>query len=432
MTTVPKHAPTRLVVLSELSAREKDKYYELLLRSETKFYFDAKLNKYVGNVRLLGPNVKRAAYEEKKKEVVSTLPFEERLKRLQEGNTASVRIQGIESFDYEEFVKFVALIASNGEFVKPKQKSLTWLMRMIEDLYDARFAFEKSEIEKDDSNSTIGVSSHTSTVKANAVAMFPVFAIRRMCTLQGLSKIVDQTCWDMLYNIHKYRQQYLEVELFARFLKEHYSYDDLLFFLYVRNVISKTLNINFRGRWNCKTELHASRGTNTTEPPTLFLSHRECVRIANIVFGSEGNEAICRRFIAMVTTQLVGQLNTETQTDSRRIDVTQFLHLAVVGYHFAQNMPADAGASNGGGYADDDNIDHMMQELQDQQPEEASHRDQEPEPYTDPSEEPPYEEELEYQQQNMPYDPRHYNSHYSSSANEYIPSSGRNTDPSSS
>ena len=426
MTSVPKHEPTRLVVLSELSAREKDKYYELLLRSDTKFYFDAKLNRYVGNVRILGPNIKRTNYEEKKKEVVSTLPFEERLKRLQEGNAASVRIQGIESFDYEEFVKFVALIASNGEIVKPKQKSLTWLMRMIEDLYDARFAFEKSEIEKDDTNSTIGVSSHTSTVKANAVAMFPVFAIRRMCTLQGLSKIVDQTCWDLLFNIHKYRQQYLEIELFARFLKEHYSYDDLLFFLYVRNVISKTLNINFRGRWNCKTELNATRQHSSVEPPTLFLSHRECVRIANIVFGSEGNEAICRRFIAMVNTQLVGQLNTETQTDSRRIDVTQFLHLAVVGYHFAQNMPA-VPSNNGGGYADDENIDNMMNDLQQEQP------DGETEAYAESSE-PQYDEELEYQAQNMPYDPRHYSNEYISdlNADNYNPSSGLNTDPSAS
>jgi len=339
----PHFNSTRIINLSELNTRDKDKYYDILLKNNTKFYYDPELKKYVGNIRLLGPNGKRSDYEDKKRDVIiSSLPFEERLKRLQNGNPVSVRIQGAEKFDYNEFVKFTVLVASSGDVVKPKQRTLSWLMRTIEELFDSRFAFEKIDIERDEGNGN-GTStsfgdpnSAANAGKRAAVNLFPVFVIRRMCTLVGLKALVDQTCWDILYNIHLYRQDYLEVELFARFLKEHYDYDDLLFFLYVRSVISKTLNINFRSRWNGKTDVNVSTGQVSSTPGTLYLSYRECVRIANIIYGSQGNEAICKRFIAMVTSQLVGQV-TDT-TDSRRMDITQFLHLAVIGYHYAQNM----------------------------------------------------------------------------------------------
>lgn len=55
----------------------------------------------------------------------------------------------------------------------------------------------------------------------------------------GLRSLVAQTCWDLLYNTHALRKDHLEVEVFARFLEEFYDPDDLLFFLYVRNVIQK-------------------------------------------------------------------------------------------------------------------------------------------------------------------------------------------------
>ena len=359
---VPEFAPSRAIVLSELSVREKDKYYDLLLRNNSKFYYDPVLKKFVGNVRLLGPNVKRYHFSEKKKMTTTALPFEERLKRLHDGVTATVNIQGVPKFEYDEFTKIVALIASDREVVKPKKRTLSWMMRTIEELYDARFAFEKIDVERDAEDDNLLQETNmkydandpktmATLAKRNAVSMFPAFVVRRLCTWVGLKSLVDQTCWDILYNIHLYRHDYLEIELFARFLKEHYDYDDLLFFLYVRSVIAKTLNINFKGRWACNTELDVSTGAANHIPATLYLSYRECMFIANIVYGSQGNEAIYKRFIAMVTTQLVGQ--TTATTDSRRIDVAQFLHLAVIGYHYAQNMmnmstaPAATGAASG-------------------------------------------------------------------------------------
>lgn len=52
------------------------------------------------------------------------------------------------------------------------------------------------------------------------LSSFPVFIVRQLSTLVGLKNLVDQTCWDLLYNAQRYRTESLEVEIFLRFLQE--------------------------------------------------------------------------------------------------------------------------------------------------------------------------------------------------------------------
>lgn len=54
--------------------------------------------------------------------------------------------------------------------------------------------------------------------------------------------------WDLLCNIDRYHKDYLEIETFKLFLQEQFSDDDLLFYLYVRSIVSKILVINFSAR----------------------------------------------------------------------------------------------------------------------------------------------------------------------------------------
>ena len=100
-------------------------------------------------------------------------------------------------------------------------------MKIMEDIYDYRFSYEKNDVEKE-------AESHSFDLM---LLIFPVFIVRRIGTNSGLKRLVDQTCIDLLYNINYYRKHYLEYEIFARFLSEFYDHDDLLFFLYVRYYI---------------------------------------------------------------------------------------------------------------------------------------------------------------------------------------------------
>ena len=84
---------------------------------------------------------------------------------------------------------------------------------------------------------------------ALSMAVFPIFVVRNIGTNVGLRTICDQSCWDLLFNITIFRRDSLEVELFSRFLQEYYDRDELLFFLYVKSIIGRVLNINFKTRW---------------------------------------------------------------------------------------------------------------------------------------------------------------------------------------
>ena len=214
-------------------------------------------------------------------------------------------------------------------------RALSWLMRLVEDAYDARFAHEKMDVERDDEAEAEQLESE------QHFSSFPIFLVRQLSTLVGLKSLVEQTCWDLLFNAQRYRSDYLEVEVFMRFLQEFYDQDDLLFFLYVRAVVARTLHISFKRRW--------AKSEGAGRPPkALWMSYREATLVSKAVFGST-DEQMHRSFLNILNTQVVGQ-RTET-TDSRRIEISQFLHLAVVAYHQTQLNDANAanrGRGNGG------------------------------------------------------------------------------------
>jgi hypothetical protein len=321
--------PVKVIVLSELSTREKERYYKLLLLNNAKFRRDSQ-GHFVCNLRLLAPGLRKASavaaegLDKKKRDTSNyALIFQDRLMHLKTHGFISVRLQGlppsaVEAFDYQAYPRFTTLIAADQEAVRPKLRPLAWAMKYIEDIYDHRFAHERHDVERDPEE--------TSSFDL-ILTIFPVFVVRRLGTNVGLKALVDQTCWDLLFSIHVYRRDYLEVETFARFLQEYYDHDDLLFYLYVRSVVAKVLRVQFKARWS-KLEGPGRQAK------ALWMSFREAAHVARVVFGND-NEELYREFMALVTPQMVGS-KTDT-TDSRRMDITEYLHLSVVGYHQSQS-----------------------------------------------------------------------------------------------
>lgn len=329
--------PSRVILLSELSTREKENYYTILLTNKVKFRKNSNNpGLYVADVRLLSPALKKSDYNRDLNNNSSYPDFswgrENRLKQLVEVGHVTVKISGVEPFNYNAYTKFSVLIANNNDTVTPKIKTISWLMKSIEDIYDARYIQEKLDVENEERQ--IRLSSSTKSVNSSGRDMsnsvFPFYVIKRLATFVGtLSKILDQNCWDLLYNICRFRNEYIEVEVFSRFLSELYSKDDLLFYLYVRNILSNLLHINFKLRW-----------AKSDVGKVLWISFRECVFIARAIFGPD-NESAFRNFMNVLIPQMVGQKS--HKNDSRRIDIGQFLHLAVVGYH--QSQYPDGGIS---------------------------------------------------------------------------------------
>jgi hypothetical protein len=68
----------------------------------------------------------------------------------------------------------------------------------------------------------------------------------------------------------------------------------------------------------------------------LWLSYRDASHVARIVFGHE-NEVAYRDFMKLIIPQMLGErINSNSSSgniggDNRHIDVTEYLHLSVIG-----------------------------------------------------------------------------------------------------
>jgi hypothetical protein len=333
----------RMVVMSKLADSEKEKYFEFLLENNIDFEKVNDGHYYVANVRIVVPEEGDTGPEDPSLQR-SRSKQRQRTRALATGN--SVKIFGRRAsrppqemarvvsaiatarqlFDYSCYPKFSSLVTLR-DTLRPRRRHYAWLMKMIEEIYDDRYDHDTADLRNAENGGDSKIPEEQTDRLSN---IFPVFVVDFLSKRFGLRSLVDQHAWDLLYNVHALRATHLEVELFARFLEEYYDPDDLLFFLYVRSVVQKELVVNFVNRWTS-----ASRGRERIPKPIL-LTYRECQIVARIVFGSE-KDPLYVSFMAMVDRHVRGRKM--RGNDSRRIEVYQFLHVALVGYH--ETRPAE-------------------------------------------------------------------------------------------
>ena len=205
-------------------------------------------------------------------------------------------------------------------------------MRVIEDMYDARFIHEKNHSARKEEKLQKSKASNSldlSIEEDSNINNFPVFVVQRLTTVVGLKSLTDQIGWDLLCNIDRNYKEYPEIETFKHFLQEKFNNDDLLFFLYVRSIISKILRINFSARWIL---VHGPE----RQPKTLYLTYSECIQISHKIFGISYSK-IRKQFLASITSskKLIGMINKKGE-DTRKIDVRDILHLSTMGFRRSQ------------------------------------------------------------------------------------------------
>jgi hypothetical protein len=277
----------------------------------------------VANIRIVPQGSKEPEYHSREEDAYLTKTQKRQIYDRRESRPPmeATRIKNAlnkPNFDTAGYPRFSSLITT-AQKLKPKKRPFSWLLTSIEELYDARYAHDTADLKNDGPED--GPSDRLSDI-------FPVFVVDFFSKRYGLRSLVDQGCWDLLFNMHAQRKQYLEVEVFARFLEEFYDQDDLLFFLYVRSVVQKMLDRPFKNRWKER------------KPPTLVLDKKQCIAVSRTVFGSD-QDPMFKEFMAMIENELVGD-----PRSGQRIEVTHFLHLAVVGYH--ETRPDDSGGDGGG------------------------------------------------------------------------------------
>jgi hypothetical protein len=157
---------SKVIILSELNDIQREQYYNLILSNDVKINNSDK--KFVANVRLLALNKEETEKCEQKVDSVlvkegeegkersfdksginndnkrsssvkkpSGSSFKSRRHGLLYGTKGiskmlSFHIAGVAPFDYSVFSRFCSLIGDEAQTVRPKLRSVSWLMRIIE------------------------------------------------------------------------------------------------------------------------------------------------------------------------------------------------------------------------------------------------------------------------------------------------------------
>lgn len=68
------------------------------------------------------------------------------------------------------------------------------------------------------------------------------YLIRKHGGAPGQMRLINQSAWNLIYTVEKFRAEFAQVKIFGLFLNETYEPRDLLFFLYARRAISREQN----------------------------------------------------------------------------------------------------------------------------------------------------------------------------------------------
>ena len=134
---------------------------------------------------------------------------------------------------------FIKLFQTFYNYVKPmysihaKKKTLYDLRFYIEEIYSKAFSKYMILIRKGNRMNEIEKISQE----------FCKFVFYFICSKFNKKKFVDEYCMNLMISTEFYQTQNDDIRIFSNFLSGKYGLEDLLFFLFLRNLIEKELNI---------------------------------------------------------------------------------------------------------------------------------------------------------------------------------------------
>lgn len=300
------YRPSRAVVLAELAPERRRYVLELLARESSVSTVAEGPDKRVASVRILGPGVvtpvgrssnsaKQQSGIQRRRELAAkaTMGSEAILARVEHMSAGGV--------DCALYPRFCLVANELGSPCAPRVRPLSWLMRLIEEIYEMR--------------------------DSATDACFPLFAVEALWARYGIDKIVASKCWDVVCTVNMMRANHLEVEIFGRFLQEVYDADDLAFYLNLRRLVSEACpqcaaNNFFRTRWT-STDLVGPDRT----PPPVDLSRAQCL-------------AVCAK-IARPNTPGYTTLADTVHAHGASLRLPDFLHVVLLAYHDRHLAPEE-------------------------------------------------------------------------------------------
>ena len=184
-----------------------------------------------------------------------------------------------------------------------RQHPLPWLLKQIEDIYDARYAHDVAELE------AMAGADPDELDDVAATLPFPAF-VKNWCGRQyGVRALAEKAAWEVMCNAEAARSagQHASVDVFCAFCNRGYDDEELLFFLYCRQALlaecAKAVKPAEGGKSDAGRRFVLGAAT-VSSAPSVTLDETSAQHVTRLVFGPGAGG---RGMLYQAVLQLIGE-----------------------------------------------------------------------------------------------------------------------------
>jgi hypothetical protein len=248
------------VTLATLDPEERERYLDFMMHHEFEFQLDEN-GEYVATFRHIPPPEKEEPPPRPKSAAGTKRATPQRKPHQEVQPKTQTRLE---------------------KPVRPQARPLSWLLRLIADIYDARFVLYSTEI--------------LTARDISDFESFSSFIFNFLAKKFGLEKLKIQMSKELLMSVAAHRGSSPEVELFGVFLSGQYDAAALLFYLFCRwQVLPEAAKgIKAEGRYHLQ-YIPANRFVSLTktllakQPPAMY---SEFMKLLEHTYGRRGDRKI--------------------------------------------------------------------------------------------------------------------------------------------
>ena len=194
-----------------------------------------------------------------------------------------------------------------------RQHPLSWLLKQIEDVYDARYAQYVLELE------AMAGADPDAVDELGCLRPFPEF-VKNWCGRRyGVRALAEKAAWEVMCNAEAARSAGLHssVDVFCAFCNRGYDDEELLFFLYCRQtmLLERAKAVQPSDENSDDARRRFVPGAATVSAPDVLLDETSAQQVTRLIFGSGAGG---RGMLYQAVLQLLGEFFDERRDALRR------------------------------------------------------------------------------------------------------------------
>ena len=226
--------------------------------------------------------------------------------------------------NFYEQESFIKLFQTFYNYVKPmysihaKKKTLYDLRFYVEEIYSKAFIKYTPLLRKGSRINEI----------EKLWPKFYKFVYDFICTKFNKKKFIDEFCMNLMTSTDFYQVQNDDIRIFAYFLNGKYGLGDLFFFLFLRNIIEKELNISFLDKAKDETKIQHKENKEYIFLE-FYLNFHQCSKIICQLFNIE-DDILINQVIKKIEPYLIKDPHS---SNFNQISTTNFLICLTDDFH---------------------------------------------------------------------------------------------------